>query len=184
MKKYYILLTIIFVSFIYLSCSSCEPLMAPSNEEIWKLHKSWHFPPPAIRSKEVFCKKDEKEYFYYKSSATLSYVALVTLKKQNKPNIKASCMNNALLQGKSRMFRAMLHSAVQEYIQTKKRKPSSGYEEEILKNLAEHNRKKENAGIYDCKSLATQHGSEEFLACDCILYASFPDGKKGIIDEL
>ncbi|MBK8394312.1 MAG: hypothetical protein IPL26_03580 [Leptospiraceae bacterium] len=162
---------------LYLEPNPCDKITAPQKGEIWKFDFVWHYSPLKLRNNSI-CGNDIQEYFYIRQKDRASYIAM----KKVKITKESSCRNNALFNGKQKLFRGMLQSVKEDNTNL-----SSIREKEILTEIALLNDKIEHAGTYDCSPLNTKNVTDPDVMweeCECILYGFYPQGKLGLLERV
>ncbi len=151
----------------------------PSTElrDIWELsiEGNWYYNPEKVKS-GILCENDKKDYFYKQFSNTDSYVA----ETQVPASKKSSCINNVVFSGKPELYKMMIEKTISKNeleltnVEIDKKKTS----EELIKyNTSEKGR----SFYYEC---VPTDKLKKYDSCKCVLYASYPNGEKGIIDLL
>jgi len=149
----------------------CIKVASPSKEDIWSLAEKggWSYSPKLLEKSEV-C-EDLKESFYKIYYNTDSYVAETQVPKTK----KSSCINNVLFHGKDKLYDLMLeHTAKLEGIDNYEKDRYTKVKNEVIEyNTAEKGR----SFYYECRP-TDPTGS--WNKCVCILFASYPSGRKGL----
>ncbi len=162
---------------LYLEPNPCEKVTPPKKGEIWKFDFVWHYSPLKLRNDSI-CGSDLKDFFYIRQRDKASYIAM----KKVKITKESSCKNNSLFNGKQKLFRGMLKSAVEENQSLPAMK-----EREILTEIALLNDKIDHAGTYDCSPLNTKNVTDPdamWEECECILYGFYKGGKQGLKERV
>jgi len=162
---------------LYLEPNPCAKVTSPKKGEIWKFDFVWHYSPLKLRNDSI-CESDLQEFFYIRQRDRASYIAM----KKVKITKESSCRNNSLFNGKQKLFRGMLKSAVAE-----NQSLPSMKEREILTEIALLNDKVDHAGTYDCSPLNTKNVTDPdtmWEECECILYGFYNGGKQGLKERV
>jgi hypothetical protein len=157
--------------------SDCDKITTPRSEEIWALsiEGGWSFAPQKLETGDTnSC--DKKESFYKQFSNTESYVA----EKQVPKTKKSSCTNNVLFHGKDKLYNLMIDKTLKEDSteadSTKLDKPK------LLSEIIQYNNEgKKRSFYYECMPTDPE---KRWDKCTCVLYASYPNGKSGLIDRI
>jgi hypothetical protein len=147
----------------------CESIEKYWEGDIWSLSVdgNWFYPPYSIK-KGAVCQEDKKEFFYKQFSNTESYVA----EKQVPSTKKSSCINNVLFYGKSPLYHLMFDKSSQTRVISVEEK------KKYIEKLVEYNNEEKGRSFfYECKPTDKL---KKWDSCTCVLYASYPNGEKGI----
>lgn len=179
-------MTTVFLSSIGFNCHFCKckvekptciKVPVPSKKEIWDLAKEggWSYTPQKMEANDI-CEGDEKETFYKEYFNSESYVA-----KTQVPRTKmTSCISNVLLSSKSKLYSLMIDKTAKEELSEsdfgKMDKPK------VMENVVGYvTQGKKRSFYYDC--IPTDPGMR-WDQCKCVLYASFPSGKNGLVKKI
>ena len=162
---------------LYIEPNPCDKIPTQKKGEIWKFDFVWHYSPLKLRNDSI-CGNDMQEFFYIRQRDRASYIAM----KKVKVTKESSCRNNALFNGKQKLFRGMLKSALEE-----NQSLPSLKERDILTEIAILNDSIEHAGTYDCSPLNTKNVTDPdnmWEECECILYGFYKNGKQGLKERV
>ncbi len=155
--------------------SNCTKIPPPTREEIWALAQKgdWSYSPKLLSQKEI-CKESPKETYYKIYHNTDSYVAETQVPKTK----KSSCINNVLFHGKENLYESMIEDAAKEIGIAFDKEKWIGLKNKIIEyNTLEKGR----SFYYEC---IPKDEKASWNKCDCVLFASYENGKEQIKQAL